>query len=69
MQLFIARYLFICFMFLFHNIVGKRMWNSPSYFHETMDIIDMLFRGVDNYRWKVRAINLMNSYAKENTHG
>lgn len=65
MQLFICRYLFICFMYLFHSMVGKRMLACPMYFHETMSIIDMLFRGKRNYIWKVRAINLMNSYAKQ----
>lgn len=65
MQLFICRYLFICAMYLFHSIIGKRLWNSPSYFHETMALIDTLFTGKRKYLWKERVINLMSSYAKQ----
>lgn len=65
MQLFIAQQFFICAMYLFHSLIGKRMLRSFSYYMETMNLIDCLFSGKRNYQWKVRAINLMNSYAKQ----
>lgn len=65
MQLFIAQQVFACAMYLFHSIIGKRMLRSFSYYMETMDLIDCLFTGKRNYQWKVRAINLMDSYAKQ----
>ena len=64
MQLFIAQQFFVCAMYLFHSIIGKRMLRSFSYYMETMNLIDCLFTGKRNYQWKVRAINLRNSYKK-----
>lgn len=65
MSRYLARFIFLCAMYLFHSIIGKRMLRSFSYYMETMNLIDCLFTGKRNYQWKVRAINLMNSYAKQ----
>lgn len=65
MQLLIARTLFVCVIFLFHRVIAKRMHASFGYFMQTMDLIDQLYSGVDNYRWKTRVFNLMESYSKE----
>ena len=64
MQLFIAQQVFTCAMYLFHSIIGKRMLRSFSYYMDTLHLIDCLFTGKRNYQWKVRAINLRNSYKK-----
>lgn len=67
MQLFIAQYLFICFMCLFHRKIAQRMLASPEYFCETMFLIEALFSGTKAFLWKTRAVNLMVSY-KDQRH-
>ena len=64
MELFIARQLFICAMYLFHSIIGKRMLRSMEYYMETMHLISLLFPNKkQRAAWEQRSNNLMNSYA------
>lgn len=67
MQQFLAQYLFICTMYLFHGKIAQRMIASPEYFSETMFLIDALFSQTKAFLWKTRAINLMLSY-KDQRH-
>ena len=67
MQQFIAQYIFICAMYLFHRKIAQRMIASPEYFNETMFLIDALFSGTKAFLWKTRAVNLMLSY-KDQRH-
>lgn len=66
MQLFIARYLFICVMYLFHSIIGKRMLRSMEYYVQTMGLIHVLFPNKQQRAaWERKAHNLMVSYADD----
>ena len=66
MQLFIARQLFICAMYLFHSIIGKRMVRSMEYYAETMRLISILFPNKKQRAdWESKAHNLMVSYADD----
>ena len=64
MQLFIARQLFICAMYLFHARIGKAMMRSMEYYAETMHLIGVLFpKEEQRMAWETKAHNLMFSYA------
>lgn len=66
MQLFVAQYLFICAMYLFHARIGKAMCRSMEYYAETMHLISILFPNKKQRAdWEQRAHNLMVSYADD----
>ena len=69
MQLFIARQLFICAMYLFHARIGKAMVRSMEYYAETMHLISVLFLNKKQRAdWERKAHNLMVSYADDEFH-
>ena len=66
MQMFIARQLFICAMYLFHARIGKAMYRSMGYYAETMRLISVLFPNEQKRAaWEQRANNLMLSYSDQ----
>lgn len=66
MQVFIARQLFICALYLFHSIIGKRMVRSMEYYMQTMHLISVLFPNKKQRAvWERKAHNLMVSYADD----
>ena len=62
MARFICRYLFLTVLFLRKKHIAQGMWDSPEFYHRTMDLVYDLWDLDDAVKWTARLNNLMTSY-------
>lgn len=62
MSQYICRYLFLTILFLFKKRIAKQMWESPDFYHHTMDLVADLWDVEGAIKWHARLNNLMSSY-------
>lgn len=62
MQRILARFIFLCALFVLKARIAKNMWERPDFYVETMLLIDYLWDKPQAFTWQTRANNLMLSY-------
>lgn len=62
MTRYLARFIFLCALFLMKARIAKNMWDRPDYYVQTMLLIDSLWDKPQAFAWQTRANNLMLSY-------
>lgn len=62
MTRYIARFIFLCALFIMKKRIAKAMWKNADYYVQTMLLIDSLWDKPQAFAWQTRANNLMLSY-------